>query len=74
MLNIFSANNKIDFRKNADTGELTDDELYPSDAAWSGLYDRMLVHLPDETERRLELAAARGDCNETIQPEFEGQI
>jgi hypothetical protein len=47
--------------RRADAGELADEELYPSDAAWSGLFDRMIVHLPDETERRVELAAAYGE-------------
>jgi len=45
----------------AATGELTDAELYPSDAAWSGLYDRMFSHKPYETERRLALAANYGE-------------
>jgi len=39
-------------------GDLADDEMYPCDAQWCGLYDRMTVHLPDETQRRMELAAA----------------
>jgi hypothetical protein len=34
--------------------------LYACDAQWSGPFDRMLVHLPEETERRVELAAAYG--------------
>jgi hypothetical protein len=42
-------------------GELADAELYPSDAQWAGLYDRMTDHAPDETERHLELAAVFGD-------------
>jgi hypothetical protein len=46
--------------RRADAGELTDEELYACDAQWSGLYDRMFIHLPDETERRLELAATYG--------------
>jgi len=46
--------------RRADAGELGDDELYACDAQWSGLYDRMMVHLPDETERRLELATSFG--------------
>jgi hypothetical protein len=41
-------------------GEIGDEELYPSDAQWAGLYDRMLVHLPEETERRVGLAASFG--------------
>lgn len=40
--------------------ELTDEELYCSDAAWAGLYDRMTDHYPDETKRRLELVKAYG--------------
>ena len=46
--------------RRADAGELADEELYVCDAQWSGLYDRMFLHLPDETERRLELAADYG--------------
>jgi hypothetical protein len=46
--------------RRADAGELADDELYACDAQWSGLFDRMLVHLPEETERRVELAASYG--------------
>jgi hypothetical protein len=46
--------------RRADAGELQDDELYACDAQWSGLYDRMILRLHDETERRLELAAAYG--------------
>lgn len=42
-------------------GAHADDELYACDAQWSGLFDRMLVHLPEETERRVELAAAYGE-------------
>lgn len=46
--------------RRADAGELADEELYASDAQWSGIYDRMLVHFPDTSERRLNLAAAYG--------------
>ena len=42
--------------RRADAGELDDDELYPSDAQWAGLYDRMTSHTPEETARRRELA------------------
>lgn len=44
--------------RRADEGELDSDALYPSDAQWAGIYDRMTTHLPDETERRELLAAA----------------
>ncbi|MGA3285384.1 MAG: hypothetical protein ABSD57_13115 [Verrucomicrobiota bacterium] len=47
----------------ADAGELADEELYPSDAQWSGLYDRMFPHTADEIERRLALAADYGESN-----------
>src|SRR4051794_28434329 len=39
----------------ADAGELDDSEIYACDAQWCGLYDRMQIHTPDETERRLQL-------------------
>lgn len=44
----------------AEAGELADDELYCCDAQWSGLYDQMTNHTPEETERRMELAASFG--------------
>jgi hypothetical protein len=47
--------------RRADAGELADDELYTSDAQWCGIFDRMLVHFPDELKRRVELAVAFGD-------------
>jgi hypothetical protein len=47
--------------RRADAGELADEELYPCDAQWSGLYDRMHTHEPDEMERRLALAADFGE-------------
>ena len=42
----------------AEAGELTDETLYPSDAQWAGLYDRMTIHTPQETARRRDLAQA----------------
>jgi hypothetical protein len=47
--------------RRADAGELADEELYPSDAQWSGLYDQMFSHTADEMERRLALAADYGE-------------
>lgn len=47
--------------RRSDAGDLADDELYPCDAQWAGIYDRMRIHFPDETERRRELAAAYGE-------------
>ena len=44
------------WRRN-DAGELLDDEMYPCDAAWSGIYDRIGVTYADENERRVEIAA-----------------
>lgn len=46
--------------RRAEQGEISDDQLYPIDSQWSGLYDRMQDHAPEETERRQELAAAYG--------------
>lgn len=48
--------------RRADAGQLADEELYPSDAQWCGLYDRMHTHEPDEMERRLALAADYGEA------------
>ncbi|HEY5042285.1 MAG TPA: hypothetical protein VIK53_09800 [Verrucomicrobiae bacterium] len=47
--------------RRAEAGEITEAELYPSDSQWSGLYDRMHPHLPDEMERRFALAADYGE-------------
>lgn len=44
--------------RRAENGELADEELYPSDAQWAGIYDRMTSHKPEETARRSELARA----------------
>jgi hypothetical protein len=44
--------------RRAEAGELGDVELYPSDAQWAGLYDRMKQHTPEESVRRTELAQA----------------
>lgn len=48
--------------RRVETGELVDEEIYPSDSQWSGLYDRMTRHTREETERRAELAANHGNC------------
>ena len=48
--------------RRADSGELADDELYPCEAQWSGLCDRMINPTPDETERRREIAALSAQC------------
>ena len=47
--------------RRAEVGELADEELYPSDSQWSGLYDRMFPHTVEEMERRLALAADFGE-------------
>jgi hypothetical protein len=47
--------------RRADKGELADNELYPCDAQWSGLYDRMFIHTEEETKRRLQIAADNGE-------------
>lgn len=47
--------------RRAEAGELADEELYPSDAQWAGLYDRIFPHSAQEIERRLERAAEFGE-------------
>lgn len=44
--------------RRAENGELEDHEIYPSAAQWSGLYDRMYSHTPEEQSLRLKYAAA----------------
>jgi hypothetical protein len=43
-----------------EAGELRDEELYPSDATWAGLYDQMALHKFDEIEFRFEIAIEHG--------------
>ena len=45
--------------RRSDLGELRDEEMYCSDAAWAGLYDRMHTHTADEIERRLRIAMGK---------------
>lgn len=45
--------------RRAESGELEDEELYPSDAQWAGIYDGMTKHAPDETARRVKLSTFR---------------
>jgi hypothetical protein len=47
--------------RRADFGLLADDELYCCDAQWSGIYDRLQTHEPDEVYRRLALATDYGE-------------
>lgn len=45
----------------AEAGEMRDAELYPSEAAWSGIFDRMQrAPFPEETERRITSACRYG--------------
>ena len=48
--------------RRAEAGELDDAELYPSDAQWSGICDQIKNPTPDESRRRLELAALSLEC------------
>lgn len=41
-------------------GELNDEELYPCDAQWAGLFDLRTRHTMEETQRRAEIAACFG--------------
>jgi len=47
-------------------GEFSDDELYPSDAQWAGLCDRMTSHTPEELQRRQELAALSASAETVV--------
>ena len=42
------------------SGELLDEELYPCDAQWAGLFDLRILHTPEETQRRVEIAVRYG--------------
>jgi len=46
--------------RRADAGELDENELYPCDAQWSGVYDRLGEWETNEIVHRLEIAAAYG--------------
>lgn len=43
-----------------DAGELDAEELYPSDAQWAGIFDRMPERGEEAIARRLELTSAYG--------------
>jgi hypothetical protein len=47
--------------RRVEAGEITEEELYPCDASWCGLYDWMHTHELDEIDRRLALAADFGE-------------
>ena len=47
--------------RRAESEVLTEEELYPSDAQWAGIYDRMFPHTAEEIEHRLLLAGQFGD-------------
>lgn len=46
--------------RRADAGELADEELYPCDAQWAGIYDRLEVTTSEENQRRVEITARHG--------------
>jgi hypothetical protein len=47
--------------RRADAGDIADEELYPCDAQWAGIYDRLGVTTAEENQRRVELAARHGE-------------
>ena len=47
------------WRRN-DAGELLDEEMYPCDAAWVGLYDQLHITYAEEDKRRSEIAVRCG--------------
>jgi len=56
MLDVFTKSKRP--KRGGGPGELS--ELYPGDAQWSGLYDRLLEREEDETGRRFRIAADHG--------------
>jgi hypothetical protein len=42
--------------RRAEACALTDEELYPSDAQWAGIYDRLTAPTKEETARRQKIA------------------
>jgi hypothetical protein len=50
--------------RRAAAGEISEEQLYPSDAQWCGICDRMYRLTSDETERRMRLATAFGDSSD----------
>ena len=47
------------WRRN-EAGELPDEEMYPCDAAWDGIHDRLGVTTADANDRRIEIATRSG--------------
>ena len=47
------------WRRN-EAGELLDEEMYPSDAAWAGIYDRLDGSAARKNQRRAQIAARYG--------------
>jgi len=52
-------------RRRAVAGEPAEEELYPCDAQWSGIYDRMTRHEEGEIVRRSQIAAEYGETGES---------
>ena len=50
-------------RRRNDVGELLDEEVYPCDAAWAGVYDRLGEWKTDEVVRRLQIAIDYGESS-----------
>lgn len=48
--------------RRAEAGQLADEELYPSDAQWAGICDRMTRPTPEEARRRRKIAALSAQC------------
>ncbi|MCC6423229.1 MAG: hypothetical protein IT447_07090 [Phycisphaerales bacterium] len=51
----------MEARRRVDAGELDEDGLYPSDAQWCGVYDRMDRHTDEEDARRRSLSGLGAD-------------
>jgi len=50
--------------RRAEAGLISEEELYPSDPQWAGLYDRMVLREHDEIDRRFRLAADHGQISD----------
>ena len=43
--------------RRAEAGEIDDAALYPCDAQWAGIFDRLKITTREETQRRTAIAA-----------------
>jgi hypothetical protein len=51
------------WRRN-ESGALKDDEMYPSNASWAGMFDRFESFTEEDRARRFEIAAGYGELTD----------